>query len=71
MGKEYEDKMLSRMNALVSIALKTGMADSSTLDKVRVLKKAGLGYKEIAEVIGTSPNSVSVMFAKINKEESK
>jgi len=69
MGKEYEEKMISRMNALVSIMLKSQMGDSSTTDKVRILKKAGLDYKEIAEIIGTSPNSVSVMFAKLNKED--
>lgn len=68
MGKEYEDKMLTRMNALISIMLKSQMTDSSVIDKVRILKKSGLDYKEIAEIIGTSPNSVSVMFAKLNKE---
>ena len=68
MGKEYEDKMLTRMNALISIVIKSQMSESSAIDKVRILKKSGLDYKEIAEIIGTSPNSVSVMFAKLNKE---
>ncbi len=67
MGKEYEDKALSFQRALLTVHLKE--KSWSALDKVRILKKSGLDYKEIADILETTPNSVSVMFAKINKEK--
>ncbi len=69
MGKEYEDKILKRLDALIAIMLNSKVDESNVLTKVRILKKAGLDYKEIANILNTSPNSVSVMFAKINKEK--
>ena len=69
--KEYEDKVLSRLDALLSVRLTKGIQEGQMIDKVRVLKNAGLDYKEIAKILNTTPNSVSVMFAKLNKEARK
>ena len=69
MGKEYEEKMLNRMDALISINLNPDIAEAQMLDKVRILKNAGLDYKEIANILNSTPNSVSVMFARLNKEK--
>jgi len=67
MGKEYEEKMLKMQKALLAVHFNE--RDMPLLDKVRILKKVGLDYKEIANILGTTPNSVSVMFARINKEK--
>lgn len=67
MSKEYEERMLNMHKALLAIKLKE--KEWSLLDKVRILKRVGLDYKEIADILETTPNSVSVMFAKINKEK--
>ena len=69
MSKEYETKMLKRFDALITILLNSNLKESKSIEKVRLLKKAGLDYKEIAIILNTSPNSISVMFAKINKEK--
>jgi len=69
MSKEYESKMLRRLDSIISILLNTNINDAKRIDKVRILKQAGLDYKEIATILGSSPNSISVMFAKINKEK--
>jgi len=67
MSKEYEETMLRMQKALIA----TQIIDKnmSLIEKVSVLKNVGLNYKEIAEILGTTPNSVSVMFAKINKKK--
>ena len=67
MGKEYEERMLSLQRALLMVHLND--KDLSKIEKVRTLKRAGLDYKEIAIILGITPNNVSVMFAKINKEK--
>lgn len=69
MGKEYEDKMLNRLDALIALSLKPNISESQMLEKVRILKDSGLEYKEIARILGSTPNSISVMFAKLNKEK--
>lgn len=66
--KEYEEKVLSRLDALLSVHLTKGIQEGQIIDKVRMLKNAGLDYKEIAKILNTTPNSVSVMSAKLNKE---
>ena len=68
MGNEDQEKIINRLDVLISIALKATMKDRSMIDKVEILKNLGLGYKEIASILETSPNSISVMFAKINKK---
>lgn len=65
MSREYEEKMLKMQKALISIQLKE--KDFLLIEKVKFLKDVGLDYKEIAEILGSTPNSISVMFAKINK----
>ncbi len=69
MGKEYEERMLQMQKALLAVQLNPALSKASMIDKVRILKNAGLDYKDIAEILGTTPNSISVMFAKINKEK--
>ncbi len=69
MSKEYEDKVLQMQKAIIASLLNKNAQGSSIIDKVRILKNIGLNYKEIAEILGTTPNSISVMFAKLNKEK--
>jgi len=65
MSKDFEEKMLSMQKALLSLKIRE--TKMPLIDQVRLLKSVGLDYKEIASIVGTTPNSVSVMFAKINK----
>lgn len=68
MGKEYEEKLLNRLDALLSVLLRENLAEAQLIDKVKVLKDSGLDYKEIAKILDSTPGSISVMFAKLNKQ---
>ena len=69
--KGNEEKIISRLDAMLSIYLTKDIQSSQMLDKVRALKNVGLDYKEVAKILNTTPNSVSVMFARLNKEARK
>jgi DNA-directed RNA polymerase specialized sigma24 family protein len=56
---------LKRISRLLAIALAVGKKQS---EQVILLSKAGLEPKEIAELIGTSANTVSVLLSKLRKE---
>jgi DNA-directed RNA polymerase specialized sigma24 family protein len=51
---------------LMAISLVTGKRQK---DQVRLLSLAGMGPKEIAELIGTTPNTVNVALSQIRKEK--
>ncbi len=67
MSNDFEENMIKMKRAELAICLKE--KDWTLVEKVRVLKRVGIGYKEIADILGSTPNHISVLFAKINKEE--
>ncbi len=42
--------------------------DSNQKTKIRVLARAGLGYREIADLLGSTPNAVAVALVALRKE---
>ena len=65
---DKEDKTAKTLNAILAVLVNAHMKDSSMIEKVKILKSAGMDYKEIAKTLNTTPKSISVMFAKINKK---
>jgi DNA-binding CsgD family transcriptional regulator len=57
---------LKRISRLVTLLVTKDLAQK---DKIALLSSAGLQPKEIAELIGTTPNTVSVTLAQIRKEQ--
>lgn len=51
---------------LMAISLVNGKRQR---DQVRLLSLAGMGPKEIAELIGTTPNTVNVSLSQLRKEK--
>lgn len=45
--------------------------DLKQKDKIRLLSKSGFKPKEIADILGTTPLTVSVTLSKIRKEKGK
>lgn len=55
---------IKKMNKLLVVMV---TKDLSQVEKIKTLAKAGFGQKEIAELIGTSANTVGVTLNRIKK----
>ena len=71
MKEEKEEKILKRLNAVVYLLteLNARGESQSSRDKIELLSKAGLGYREISELVGKSPNYVAVELNAIKKKK--
>ena len=64
-GDEILDE-LKRMTRLLCILATQGL--SRQRDQIAALARAGFAPKEIAELIGTTPNTVSVYLSEIRRQ---
>lgn len=66
--EQFDDVLgeLRKISRLLTLVVTT---DMSQKQKIEVLSSAGLQPKEIAELIGTTPNTVSVRLAEIRKQQ--
>ncbi|MFL6726639.1 MAG: hypothetical protein ACJ8FS_09015 [Sphingomicrobium sp.] len=70
--KEKDDPILQRLDTLIRLQSRIAVAQLPTQkDKIVFLSSAGLAPKEIGEVLGVSPNSVSVTLLGVRKAASK
>jgi len=69
--KQSEEKILKRLNAIVYLLaeLNSRGDDSSNREKIRLLSQAGLGNKEVAELLGKSANYVAVELNTLRKKK--
>lgn len=58
-------KKIDTFNRLLAISLVNGKRQR---DQIRLLSVAGMGPKEIADLIGTTPNTVNVALTALRKE---
>lgn len=59
---------ISRQLTLITKLLVAGLTEGKNLkEQIRILSFAGFQPREIAEILGTTPNSVSVMLSKLKK----
>jgi DNA-binding CsgD family transcriptional regulator len=59
---------LRKVKRLLSILVTKGLKQR---EQIHVLSRVGFSPKEIAELIGTTPNTVSVTLAQIRKQSAK
>jgi len=66
--EQFDDVLgeLRKMSRLLTLLV---TKDMSQKEKIERLSSAGLQPKEIAELIGTTPNTVSVRLAEIRKHQ--
>ena len=69
--EEFKKELLKKMDALIKLSTISSMKEKSQMEKVSVLNGMGFGPKEIANLINTSSNSVSVALNKLKKKSSK
>jgi hypothetical protein len=65
------DELLIEIKKLNKLLILLLTKDYSQINKIQLLNKAGFTPKEISELLGTSPNTVSVALVRINKREIK
>lgn len=65
------DELASKLDVLIRLTAIGLCADRSQREKIGILDSAGLPPKQIAEILGTTPNTVSVALAGLRKERKK
>jgi len=65
------DEILSELRKISRLLTLLVTRDLSQRDKIALLSTAGLQPKEIADLIGTTPNTVSVTLAHIRKQQAR
>lgn len=69
------EKLLLQLGEKLDILIKVVSiqvgADKSTTERARLLKMAGLDNRTIADVLNTSPNTISVLTANLRTQRRK
>lgn len=72
MSSSIEEIISAKLDMLIRLqALSLVSRMDSQKEKIIFLKKAGISNKEIADILGTSPNTVNVTLVKVRKLERK
>ncbi len=69
MKDEVGYRIIERLNLLVKLSALNLLKDKEFKEQVRVLSDIGLQPKEIAEILGKTPNNVRVTLSMIRKGE--
>lgn len=69
MSSQQLDDVLSELRRIVRLMTLSITKELSQRERIALLSTAGFQPKEIAELIGTTPNTVSVTLAQIRKEQ--
>jgi DNA-binding CsgD family transcriptional regulator len=68
---EQFDEVLAELRKISRLLTLLLTRDLSQRDKIALLSTAGFQPKEIAELIGTTPNTVSVTLSTIRRDSAK
>ena len=64
-------QVTQRLDMLIKLVATGLLAEKNQRQQIELLSKSGMAPKEIAELIGTSPNTVRVTFTAIRKSKKK
>ncbi|MFH1326658.1 MAG: hypothetical protein ABIH59_00845 [archaeon] len=70
MDKNFEKELLKKFDTVIKLLTISSLKDETQLQKIKILSSAGLPPKDIADLLGTSSNTVSVALHKL-KNKSK
>lgn len=71
MKDEIGHKIIERLNTLIKLTALHALEDKEFQEQIKVLSDIGLQPKEIAEILGKSPNNVRVMLSYMKKKAKK
>jgi DNA-binding CsgD family transcriptional regulator len=65
------DDIVSKLDVLIRLKVMELCMNKTQKEKIQILDSAGLPPKQIADLIGTTPNTVSVALVGLRKERKK
>lgn len=68
MNGPKEDEILHELQRISKLLVLIAMRDQSQKDQITVLSRIGFEPREIADLLGTTANTVNVTLARIRKE---
>jgi DNA-directed RNA polymerase specialized sigma24 family protein len=68
---EIDLKILEKLDLLVKLTALNIIKDKDFKEQVKLLSSIGLQPKEIADLLGKTPNNVRVTLSQIRKEKNK
>ncbi len=68
MTDDQYESLSAKLNTLIRLVALSIIADKKRLEQFIILSNAGFKAKEIAEIVGTTPNTVRVALSRIRKE---
>jgi DNA-binding CsgD family transcriptional regulator len=68
-AQDKETFVLSKLDRIIRLLAVNVAADKPQRERIRLLSSAGLAPKEIAEALGTTPNTVRVALTGIRRSQ--
>jgi DNA-binding CsgD family transcriptional regulator len=62
-------EIIRRLDSLIRLMAVSVCAEKTQRDSIEILAKAGLAPKDIAEFLGTTPNTVSVSLSAMKRQK--
>ena len=69
MNDEIGYKIIEKLNTLTKLSAWALLRDKELKERIMILSKMGMKPKEIAELLGITPNNVRTRLSMIKKEE--
>ncbi|MBI2105617.1 hypothetical protein HYT56_02135 [Candidatus Woesearchaeota archaeon] len=67
--REFEDQVLKRLDAMISLMLEPKAKDLAIKEKVEILYNIGLDYNQIAGILNKTPGNIAVIINSLKKKK--
>ena len=71
MSEKQFEILSEKIDTLIKLTAINALKDRSLTDQVEILSEIGLQPKEIATILGTDPNTVSVLKSRVKRRSKK
>lgn len=71
MDEKMLGQLMDKLDTIIKLMILLKSEGKSMTEQVKILSAAGLQPKEIAEILGTTPNTVRVTLVNIRKQKRK
>lgn len=71
MPDQQNDEVITRLDKLIRLVATNLVIGKSQTEQIGLLSRAGLQPKEIADIVGTTPNTVRVTLSTARKQNRK
>jgi len=69
MDEKFQKELIKRLDVLIKLSAASSMKDANLTEKIIFLNKSGFSPKEIADMLNTTNNYVSVVLSNIRKKK--